>query len=226
MGVNSVNVRTYQLNGEMEYKGQKLLTYDIKYPQFASERFRNFARKLSVYYKAEATLYKKYHVTKLFQMAIDDYEYATANNFPVRPYEVLTNYTITYNDNCVLSLFFDRYEYTAGAHGMTTRSADTWNLKSGRRIELSEFFPGKKDYTSYIIDEIDRQIADNMKDNSNLYFDDVNDLVRENFNEKNFYVVPGGIIIFFQLYEIAPYSNGIQAFLIPFKEGGAVPIRC
>lgn len=226
MNVNSVYVRAYELKGEMEYKGQILLTYDIKYPQFSSERFRAFAKKLSVYYKAEATLYKKYHITKLYQMAIDDYEYATANNFPVRTYEVVTVYTITFNDNCVLSLYFDRYEYTGGAHGMTVRSADTWNLKTGRRIDLSEYFPGRKDYTAYILDAINSQIASNEKDNSNLYFEDVNELVKENFNEKNFYVVPEGIVIFFQLYEIAPYSSGIQSFLIPFKKGGPVPISC
>lgn len=226
MAINNVNVKANQLKGDMEYKGQKLLTYTINYPQFSSERFRNFANKLSAYYKAEAVLYKKYHVAKLFQMSIDDYEYAISNNFPVRPYEVLTVYTITHNNNCVLSLYFDRYEYTGGAHGMTTRSADTWNLKSGRRMDLSEFFPGKKDYTSYIIAEINKQTAKDIADNNNIYFEDVNDLVKENFNEKNFYIVPEGVVIFFQHYEIAPYSSGIRTFLIPFQEGGAVPVGC
>lgn len=226
MAVNSVYVRVNELKGEMSYKGQKLLDYNIKYPQFASERFRNFAYKLSVYYKAEADLYRKYHVSKLYQMAIDDYEYATANNFPVRQYEVLTEYTITYNDNCVLSLYFDRYEYTGGAHGMTNRSADTWNLKTGRRMDLSEFFPDKKDYRSEIIREINRQIENNIKENDTYYFDDVSNLVKENFNERNFYIVPEGVVIFFQLYEITPYSSGIQTFLIPYQKRGPVPNRC
>ena len=217
LAIDSVYVKAFQLKGELNYKGQKLLTYDIKYPQFSSERFKNFTNKLSVYYRAEAELYKKYHVMKLFQMAIDDYEYATANDFPVRTYEVLTVYTVTNNDKYILSLYFDRYEYTGGAHGMTTRSADTWNLRTGRRMDLADFFPGWKDYVNYIITEINSQIAKKVKEEDAYYFDDVDDLVKENFNEKNFYIVPEGVVIFYQLYEIAPYSSGIQTFLIPVK---------
>ena len=217
LAIDSVYVKAFQLKGELSYKGQKLLTYDIKYPQFSSERFKNFTNKLSVYFRAEAELYKKYHVMKLFQMAIDDYEYATANDFPVRTYEVLTVYTVTNNDKYILSLYFDRYEYTGGAHGMTTRSADTWNLRTGRRMDLADFFPGRKDYVNYIIANINSQIPKKEKEEDAYYFDDVDDLVKENFNEKNFYIVPEGVMIFYQLYEIAPYSSGIQTFLIPVK---------
>lgn len=226
MADSSVYVRVNELKGEMSYKNQRLLTYNIKYPRFASERFRNFAYKLSVYYKAEADLYKKFHVMKLYQMAIDDYEYATANNYPVREYEVVSEYTITNNNNCILSLYFDRYEFTGGAHGMTSRSADTWNLKTGRRMDLSEFFPGKKDYRTYLINEINRQIENLIKEDNAYYFEDVSSLVKENFNERNFYITPEGVVIFFQLYEIAPYSSGIQTFLIPFQKGGPVPVGC
>ena len=93
-------------------------------------------------------------------------------------------------------------------------------------MDLSEFFPGKKDYTAYIIAEINKQTAKEIADNNNIYFEDVNDLVKENFNEKNFYIVPEGVVIFFQHNEIAPYSSGIRTFLIPFQEGGAVPVGC
>lgn len=218
MQAANVRVKTYDLKGVMEYKNQDLLSYDIEYPQFASDKYKAFINKLNIYYKADASLYQKFHVLKLFQMAIDDYEYATSNGFPVREYEVVVKYELTYNQDCVISLYIDRYEYTGGAHGMTNRSADTWSLDKGKRMLLSDFFPGQKDYIELIINNINNQIKNQIENGNDYYFDDYENLVRENFNERNFYIVPDGVTIFFQLYEIAPYSSGIMTFLIPFEK--------
>lgn len=226
MAAANIRVKSFDLKGVMDYKNQKLLSYDIAYPQFASDKYKAFINKLNIYYKADASLYQKFHVLKLFQMAIDDYEYATKNEFPVRVYEVVVKYELTYNQDCVISLYIDRYEYTGGAHGMTHRSADTWSLDKGRRMSLSDFFPNQKDYTEQIIKAINNQIKEDIEKGNNYYFDDYENLVRENFNERNFYIVPEGVTIFFQLYEIAPYSSGIMTFLIPFGGNSAKQPKC
>lgn len=224
--VYRILVKKDSIQKDLSYKNNKILTYTINYPQFASDKFKAFINKLNIYYKAEATLYQKYHVMKLFQMSVDDYEYAAANNYPIHVYEILVEYTITYNQNCVLSLYFDRYEYTGGAHGMTSRSGDTWNLQKAQRMALSDFFPGNKNYLSDIVEFINKQIESDMQQGNAYYFEDYASLVKENLNERNFYVVPEGVVIFFQLYEIAPYSSGIRTFLIPFGNGAATMPRC
>lgn len=226
MAAANIRVKTFDLKGVMEYKNQDLLSYDIEYPQFASDKFKAFINKLNIYYKADASLYQKFHVLKLYQMAIDDYEYATKNGFPVREYEVVVKYELTYNQDCVISLYIDRYEYTGGAHGMTNRSADTWSLDKSKRMLLADFFPGEKDYRQQIIDNINNQIKEQIDSGNDYYFDDYENLVVENFNERNFYLVPEGLTIFFQLYEIAPYSSGIMNFLIPFEKNGAKQPYC
>jgi hypothetical protein len=214
------------IHNDLYYKNQKTLTYTIYYPQFASDKFKPFINKLNIYYKAEATLYQKYHVMKLYQMSVDDYEYASANNFPFNLYEILVEYQLTYNQNCMLSLYFDRYEFTGGAHGMTTRSGDTWNLQKGQRMTLSDFFSENKNYLSDIIEFINQQIELDIQKGNEYYFEDYAALVKENINERNFYLVPEGVVIFFQLYEIAPYVSGIRTFLIPFGEGAAAMPGC
>lgn len=213
----SANVKTFQLQGNMEYKREPILSYDIQYPQFTSDKYKSFINKLNIYYKADASLYQKFHVLKLYQMAVDNYEYAKQNGYPIRKYEVVAHYELTFNQDCVISLYYDRYEYTGGAHGMTNRSADTWSLDKGRRMQLSEFFPGQDNYKELIIESIKNQIREQIVMGNNYYFDDYEKLVEENFNTRNFYLVPEGIIIYFQLYEIAPYSSGIMTFLIPFE---------
>lgn len=226
MATAIVRVKTFELKGVMEYKNQKVLIYNIEYPQFASDKFKQFIKKLNIYYQADANLYQKFHVAKLYERAIDDYEYATQNGYPVRAYEIVVKYTLTYNQDCVISLYIDRYEYTGGAHGMTSRNGDTWSLEKGKRMLLSDFFPGQKNYRELIINNINKQIKEQIDSGNNYYFDDYENLVYENFNEKNFYIVPDGVTIFFQLYEIAPYSSGIMTFLIPFESNAVKQPKC
>ncbi|MFV0343584.1 MAG: DUF3298 and DUF4163 domain-containing protein [Anaerocolumna sp.] len=226
MATAYVRVKTFYLQGIMEYKNEEVLSYHIEYPQFASDKYKAFIHKLNIYYKADATLYQKFHVAKLYQMAIDDYEYATSNGFLVRKYEIVVKYELTYNQDCVISLFTDRYEYTGGAHGMTNRVGDTWSLEKGKRMLLSDFFPGQIDYKERIIEAIYKQIENQISTSSNYYFDDYENLVRDNFNERNFYIVPEGVTIFYQLYEIAPYSSGIMTFLIPFENSMVKKPNC
>ena len=109
---------------------------------------------------------------------------------------------------------------------MTTRNSDTWNLTKGRRMDLEDFFPQHKDFMEFVQNEINRQIAADIKNDNNVYFDDYTELVKENFNVKNFYLTDEGVVIYFQLYEIAPYVSGIRTFTIPFTEAGAVMPEC
>jgi hypothetical protein len=51
-------------------------------------------------------------------------------------------------------------------------------------------------------------------------------LVNENLKVNNFYLTKEGVVIYFQQYDIAPYSSGLPTFVIPYGPGGAVTPRC
>ncbi|GAG74381.1 unnamed protein product, partial [marine sediment metagenome] len=69
-----------------------------------------------------------------------------------------------------------------------------------------------KDYLRIINQEIKRQ----MKLNPEAYFDD-GAAFKSVSKEQPFYLIEDGIVIYFGLYEIAPYSSGIRYFKIPFS---------
>lgn len=84
------------------------------------------------------------------------------------------------------------------------------NLANGKRITLPDILKEKKDYVKIINQEIKRKI----KLNPDVYFDDA---VSHSISpEQPFYIIEDGIVIYFGLYEIAPYSSGIRYFKIPF----------
>ena len=101
-----------------------------------------------------------------------------------------------------------------GAHGNTIRTSQTWDLQFGRMLNLSYFYQNNPNYIIDILKNINKQIAKQEKNNPGIYFDNYCQLVLETFNPENFYLTKDGIVIYFQQYDIAPYSSGIREFLI------------
>jgi len=211
-----ISVADKALTNSLYYKGQAILSYTVRYPFFYSMKDLLILDQLNAYYSTKAMMYIKKDIVNLYQRAMVDYEYSVANDFPVRPYEVLVGYQVTYNRDCILSLYFDRYEYTGGAHGSTVRTSDSWNIACSRPLTLMDLFPPDTNVRQYIIDRINEQIQTEAQYGSMIYFDDYENLVEQYLNLSNFYLTEDGIVIFFQQYDIAPYSTGIPEFLIPY----------
>ena len=152
-------------------------------------------------------------VSTLFKDASELYDYNVSNNYPIMVYEVLLQYNITYNNNNILSLYYDNYEFTGGAHGNTIRSSQTWDLYLNRQLRLSSFYNNPY-YIIDILKNVNNQIAEQISLGNNTFFDNYCQLVTETFNLSNYYLTTNGIVIFFQQYDIAPYSSGIQTFYL------------
>ena len=209
-----VTVKNIVLARDMQYNGETVLNYRIQYPEFAADNYQKAAKIMNQYYKNRALEYQKYVETELYKMAVEQYLDDVKNGYPVRVFAADDNYKITYNRACIISLYFDRYEYTGGAHGLTTRTSQTWNLQTGQMIKLSELFECLFDYRRYIKDKV----IEYIKINSDIYFDNYAELVEQYFDVNNFYCTPQGVVVYFQLYEIAPYSSGIREFLLPYDK--------
>jgi hypothetical protein len=122
---------------------------------------------------------------------------------------------------CILSLYFDQYEYTGGAHGNTVRYSLTWNWERYNKIKLSQLFRCSLEYKAYIFRRVKAQI---LKE-PDIYFPEYEKLIVETFNEESFYCTPKGIVVYYQQYDIAPYSSGIREFLIPYTDCVINPIK-
>lgn len=221
-----VLVRDKLLQQDMYYKNSNIMRYTIKYPHFISEKYQTMLNKLNSLYRTKAVMYERSNIMNLYQMAMVEYEYSIANDYPIRQFEAYVDYKVPYNQNCLLSLYFDQYEYAGGAHGLTYRYSDTWDLNKSRRMEIGDFFPHHSNYKEYLIQNINQQIADQIANENGMYFEDYEKLVRENLKANNFYLSQEGLVIYFQHYDIAPYAAGMPTFVIPIGPGGAVIPRC
>lgn len=216
------NIIKKSYNGELKYDGEVILKYNIEYPQIVNSRYRVGEAYFNNYNKKIADDALKYVNTELFKEAKDTYKYNKDNGYPVMVFELYMKYDITYNKNGFVSLYIDKYVFSGGAHGNTERTSQTWNLLYGRMLTLEEVFFSKnnikyKNKCSYVIDilkKINMEIAKRLEENPGIYFDDYCTLVLDTFDFQNFYIDENCIIIYFNQYDIAPYSTGIPTFCI------------
>ncbi len=226
---DSVQVKKVILEENLYYDKTIVLKYRIEYPQFFLYKYQSVLNKINLYYKGKAYEVQRDCIHKLFYEAIDLYNYSVPRGYPIRQFEILTTYSIEFNQNCLLSLYYDRYDYMGGAHGNTVRASDTWNIQSGDRILLCDLFSDDVDYLASILSIIYNKINLQMKYNGNyMYFDNVKKNVALNLENDNFYIIdsPKGIKIYYQLYEIAPYSMGIPEFYIPYNPNIMIKPEC
>jgi hypothetical protein len=184
----------------------------IEYPEFRSAIYRKAARKMNRFYSSDAHKYERYLRNELFYTSVEQYKYDIENGYPVRAFDAVTEFSLTYNEICIISLYSDKYEFTGGAHGNTLRTSQTWNMQKGRTIKLSELFRGDVDYKAYIL----KQVAMQIEQDPSIYFPDWEKLIVKTFNENNFYAAYEGLVVYYQQYDIAPYSSGIREFIIPY----------
>lgn len=113
----------------------------------------------------------------------------------------------------LISLPVTYYQYTGGAHGLTTKVAYNYNLKTGKILKLKDLFKEGFDYKRII----DKKVREDIEKEKDIYFE--NGALFKGISENQaYYLNRDSIIVYFQQYEIAPYSSGIREFKIPYEE--------
>lgn len=119
------------------------------------------------------------------------------------------NYEIFRNDRQFISLGQTVYQFTGGAHGMSSLTATTVKISSGRAIGLADLFLSGSDYRERLDGAVRREGA-----SRGLPLWGYNG-VKES---ANYFLTDKGLVLFFQPYEIAPYSEGIVKIMVPYQE--------
>jgi hypothetical protein len=117
----------------------------------------------------------------------------------------MARYEVRHNADGLLSLTMTFYVYSGGAHGMTYMRGLTFDLATGREYRLPDLVP----YAGGGRERIDAAITAQLKER-NLPLIAPFKGVPDN---PDFYLAADGRpVVFFQLYELAPYVYGFLEF--------------
>ena len=181
----------------------KTLDFNLNYPEVKLDD-EHVQNKINITLKQEIYGFKK-SIEDIHKESIaihpTAFKYSGSSSFK---YKIIDN---------VLSVKVNLDQFTGGAHPMTFIRTYNFDLNTGNILKLEEIFnqEGKKIYKN----KINKIITDKMYENPDNYFIDEFKGINEN---TQYYLDEDNIIIFFQLYEIAPYTAGIPEFKIPYSE--------
>ncbi|MGL5348625.1 MAG: DUF3298 domain-containing protein [Peptostreptococcaceae bacterium] len=124
------------------------------------------------------------------------------------------DFEVKKNSDNMLSILIKYYKYSGGAHGYYENVAYNVDIKKGEMIELKDLFNKEYDYKKVLNNEIRYQIKDLIKkDSQNEGIYEFNG-IKEN---QKFYIQDDDVVVYFDLYDIAPYAAGIPEFHINKK---------
>lgn len=137
--------------------------------------------------------------------------------------------SVTLNTEALISIRFDGYDYTGGAHGNPYLHGLTIDTASGKALALKDLFKPTAlqalitkerqallatDQGEYLYDETATEYQSFV--NQGVMPESVQ---LEQFGEDmNFYLTSAGIVFYHTAYEIAPYAAGQFEILIPYQE--------
>ncbi len=115
------------------------------------------------------------------------------------------------NSSEILSIKFNYYQYTGGAHGNPYSLSYNIDLATGEDLKLADFLERKK----MTLTEVEEFIKSEIKNDPDLYFQ-ADYGFQSLAKDQCYYLEKGELVVYFQPYAIAPYSTGMPEFRIEY----------
>jgi hypothetical protein len=160
----------------------------------------------------QTILYKK---SVIEQDAVQFQAEAKKQGYPKLKFEYIVDFNKKFRNDRILSFLTSEYQYTGGAHGLETRVGYTVDSETGILESLGIFFNNPDEAIKLIKTEIYHAIDDNKQKYG--YFPDAKEVVSKT-DDFQYYLTDKGFVIYFPLYELVPYANGIPEYLIEYKK--------
>ena len=129
-------------------------------------------------------------------------------------WETLIDGEVTYQSPALTCIAINSYLNTGGAHGNMTISFLNFNSQTGKLLHLDDHIKNKVDFIKLAEKYFNIKLQESShEDGFDNYF------MGEDFHlPENIGFSDEGVILLYNVYEIAPYSEGITEFTIPFEE--------
>lgn len=217
-----LETKTYLLKTSLPCKGDECSYVEFNIPTIISED-ENLKKinqivldtvKKHIGFESNASEIKNYEdLAKSFISSYDDIKRAFPNE-PL-PWEASVDGTSEIFDNKSINIVLNYFVFTGGAHGSEGAISLFFNLKNGKLISQKDLF---LDYEGFKkIAEQDFRTSDNLSPTDNINKNGY--LFKNNqFNlPQNIMITQNEIILYYNKYEIAPYSSGTTILTFPMK---------
>lgn len=157
-------------------------------------------------------------IADVFEETLSATAYAPgAHQSQVSPYELWGSYSLTRPSPAALSITFEIWTYTGGAHGNLDIITLNYSLLTGQRLGLVDIFEDSEAALALMSAWSHKQLAPRLGGvRQEQTLRDGLMPVPENFASLT--LTPEGVRINFQPYQVAPWAAGAQSVDMPLEE--------
>lgn len=157
------------------------------------------------------------YISEIIKKEIDNFKNMIDTNFLLYPemrYDFSIGYSVLFQENYFVSILFNTYAYTGGAHGIPYVFNINYDLNTDEDVSLLDVFKGNfldifSNYSrSYLIEQ---GLEDDEWLREGTSSDKLENFSAWGLNGKE-------IIVTFQAYQVGPYVIGMPQVLIPLDK--------
>ncbi|MDQ1234660.1 hypothetical protein QE450_002158 [Paenibacillus sp. SORGH_AS306] len=145
--------------------------------------------------------------------AVHAAKYDTENKKTDKSYFYLTDVSVKYNHDEKISIIYSDYLYTGGTHGMPASIDYNFDLRTGKLLHLNSVITNKKQMNN-LKTSLSQSLQAKYDAGENIFQEAILDFNID--NKTTFYFYNKGIVIRFNQYEVAPYSEGTIDIKVPY----------
>ncbi len=216
---SKISVKTHSLSTDVLYKAKKVVSENIKYPEFSTaceyvrdEKVQNLVNKMNKFYGSAAKRLDDYTKGAYSKKAYVHMQKTGAK----KPHGVCMNYQISYCGDNYVSVVSD----ISGFDGHVTRSermAHTWSFEKCGIVSKNELLCINSASKKYIKECICQMVQKNLTNPFFGYFSDAQKLCSKHLSLNDFYLVPKGVAFFVNPGILCDVKYGASVFVVPYE---------
>jgi len=199
--------------------GLTILEAKIILPEIKNPDKKEGIAAINAYYQKQAEDFFTFIFSDGRERALADKADALKSGYTFRPHVYDRNLNIYYNGNNRLSVLAEQYENTGGAHPNAVWLADTFDVRTGEKLALSDILGGTKEQAlEKVYQTVLAQIQQKQGTDQAVWYENYQEDVRKSYTKEDFILTENSLLVYYQLYTIAPYAAGFQKFEIPLTQ--------
>lgn len=214
---NGMNTCIYNLiftKFNEDFDSTRSFSYNIQYPSFFNLKNSYFYVKPTILDNINNTILSdvSYFKNGLIEEEQEFNNDAEENNLTKQKYKVISDYSVTFNKNHVLSTILNLMAFVNNS-GPEYNELDNYNfdLLTGNIITLKDIFNEDVDY----VDVVTKYVKYKISQNPDLFYPEIDIEIPD---DQSFYLTDDGVVIYFGLDEISDAKFGIPKFKMSFEK--------
>ena len=212
MDLTSCPISPKRWERTLKSKGTTVLHYSVCRPAFLDSGKQ---QRMERYFARLAELWQARCENELYRKACQALA-AWQSEDPFPPWQACMDYQITYWNFPLLSVRIDIKEQGAAAPPAIHCIGEVWNCDGGYPCSLRSFLPAKPfRWKHHLIALLQEQAGQRLNSGESLLNSNCLSAIKQSFDPSRFYLSEDGLILFYPLYVLGSYGEGIPTFTIP-----------